>query len=144
MRCSSTSTPATGIDSEPVAMMMFLAPITSAPPSPSTVTSPLAEMRPLPLSQSILFFLNRNSMPAVLSLTTLFLLAIMVGRSSSTEPSLMPWPARLCLASSNFSELVSSALDGMQPTLRQVPPSVLRCSTQAVFRPSCAARMAAT
>ncbi len=39
---------------------------------------------------------------------------------------------------------VWSAFDGMQPTFRQVPPRVLRCSTQAVFMPSCAARMAAT
>ena len=47
-------------------------------------------------------------------------------------------------ASSYSSEAWSSALEGMQPTLRQVPPSVSRLSTQAVFRPSCAARIAAT
>jgi hypothetical protein len=39
---------------------------------------------------------------------------------------------------------VQQGLGGMQPTLRQVPPSVARPSAQAVFRPSCAARMAAT
>ena len=38
----------------------------------------------------------------------------------------------------------SSALEGMQPTFRQVPPSVSRPSTQATFRPSWAARMAQT
>src|SRR5688500_18979345 len=32
----------------------------------------------------------------------------------------------------------------MHPTLRQVPPSVSRLSTQAVFSPSCAPRIAAT
>ena len=47
-------------------------------------------------------------------------------------------------ASSYSSDAWSSALDGMQPTLRQVPPSVSRLSTQAVLRPSCAARIAAT
>ena len=43
-----------------------------------------------------------------------------------------------------YSDAWSIALDGMQPTLRQVPPSVSRLSAQAVLRPSCAARIAAT
>ena len=38
----------------------------------------------------------------------------------------------------------SSALVGMQPQFRQVPPSAGARSTTAVFSPSCAARMAAT
>ena len=52
-------------------------------------------------------------------------------------------------ACSYCSEDSSSALDGMQPTLRQVPPSagfpagLFHSSTQAVFRPSWAARIAA-
>ncbi len=50
-----------------------------------------------------------------------------------------PWPARW-----NSSEEYSSAFDGMQPILRQVPPKVARFSTTAVFSPSCAARMAQT
>ena len=37
-----------------------------------------------------------------------------------------------------------SALDGMQPMLRQVPPSVFIFSTTATFMPSCAARIAHT
>ena len=41
-------------------------------------------------------------------------------------------------------EACSSALDGMQPTLRQVPPKVASFSTTATFRPSCAARIAQT
>src|SRR5512139_433671 len=46
------------------------------------------------------------------------------------------------------SDEASSALDGMQPTLRQVPPSapspagVCHSSTHATFMPSCAARTA--
>jgi hypothetical protein len=38
----------------------------------------------------------------------------------------------------------SRAFEGMQPTLRQVPPCVARFSTTATFMPSCAARMAQT
>lgn len=38
----------------------------------------------------------------------------------------------------------SPTLEGMQPTLRHVPPSAPRPSTQATFMPSCAALMAAT
>ncbi len=41
------------------------------------------------------------------------------------------------------SEVRSSALVGMQPQLRQMPPMFSR-STTAVFMPSWAARMAAT
>ena len=56
----------------------------------------------------------------------------------------MPILPKLWPASSNSSEACSSAFDGMQPTLRQVPPNVLSFSTTAVFKPSCAARMAHT
>jgi len=38
----------------------------------------------------------------------------------------------------------SSAFVGMQPTSRHVPPSAFCFSTTATFRPSCAARIAAT
>jgi hypothetical protein len=41
-------------------------------------------------------------------------------------------------------EELSSALDGMQPTLTQVPPRVWSSSTQTTERPSWAARMEAT
>ena len=34
----------------------------------------------------------------------------------------MPRPAKSFLAASNISEACSRALDGMQPTFRQVPP----------------------
>ena len=37
----------------------------------------------------------------------------------------MPILAKECPASSNNSEACSSAFDGMQPMLRQVPPKVL-------------------
>ena len=58
---SSTSTPLSGDGSDPEAMMMFLAVCVSLP----TVTLPASGMEAQPLIQSILFFLNRNSMPLV-------------------------------------------------------------------------------
>ena len=55
----------------------------------------------------------------------------------------MPSSAKWFAAASYISEACSSALEGMQPTLRQVPPRVSRSSTQATVRPSWPARMAA-
>ncbi len=57
----STSAPGTFAASEPEAMMMCFASWMSSP----TLTLPASGMEPQPLSQSILFFLNRNSMPLV-------------------------------------------------------------------------------
>ena len=51
-----------GLASEPVAMTMFFALWISSP----TLTLPAAGIVPQPLSQVILFFLKRNSMPLVL------------------------------------------------------------------------------
>ncbi len=49
MRSSSTSTPGRGVDSEPVAIRMFLAARVSSPPALSaTLTSPALGMLPLP------------------------------------------------------------------------------------------------
>ena len=56
----------------------------------------------------------------------------------------MPIFAKFSCASWYISEACSSAFEGMQPTLRQVPPRVSRPSTQAVFSPSCAQRIAQT
>jgi hypothetical protein len=83
-------------------------------------------------------------MPLTLEATTSALRACIFARSSETWPTLTPWSASLWRASSKCSEDCSSALDGMQPMLRQVPPSVARFSTQATFMPSCAARIAQT
>src|SRR5258708_20054445 len=85
-------------------------------------------MRPIPLIQVILFFLNRNSTPLVRSPTTLSLRAIIAGRSSATPLSLTPWTPKECVASSNFSDDCSSAFDGIQPILRKGPPAFSRLS----------------
>ena len=55
----------------------------------------------------------------------------------------MPSSAKWLAAASYISEACSSAFDGMQPTFRQVPPSVAPFSTHATLRPSWPARMAA-
>ena len=112
-------------------MTMFLAASVRELPSASfTSTLPGAAMRASPTMASDLFFLSRNSTPLVSSPTTLVLCAIMPGRSSSTDV-LMPSLGRWFFASSNRWLVCSSALDGMQPILRQVPPKVPRLSMQA-------------
>ena len=83
-------------------------------------------------------------MPLTLAPTTSPFRACMRARSSETAPTLTPCSASLCVASWKCSEDCSSAFDGMQPTFRQVPPSVARFSTQATFMPSWAARIAQT
>ncbi len=90
-------------------------------------------MRPLPFSQVTLFFLNRNSTPLTLAVTTSPLRACIRARSSFTPSTTMPWSAKAWPAAWKFSDDCSSALDGMQPILRQVPPSVARFSTQATL-----------
>ena len=98
------------------------------------------------MSQSTLFFLNRNSIPPVSSLTASSRCAL---HRAEVELELVDLDAELGQrAVGGLLEIApsawSSAFDGMQPTLRQVPPSVSRLSAQAVFSPSCAARIAAT
>jgi hypothetical protein len=117
--------------------------VVSGPSAPLTVTLPGAAMRASPFSQSILFFLNRKATPLTLAVTVSSLCFIMRARSSFGS-TFTPNAWKPCPASSNISEACSSALEGMQPTLRQVPPSVSRFSTTATFSPSCAARMAQT
>ena len=76
------------------------------------------------LTQSTLFFLNRNSMPLVSASTDLVLLLHHLRRGRASASTSMPSSANSLPAASNSSEACSSALDGMQPTFRQVPPSV--------------------
>ena len=144
-RFSSISMPFSRAISEPVAMTMFLVSTVCALPSlPVTSTLPAPRILPLPLMTSILFFFIRNSTPLTLPSMPCCLKFIIDGRSSFGAETLTPILAKECPASSNISEACSSAFDGMQPTLRQVPPSVAFFSTTATFMPSCAARTAQT
>ena len=75
--------------------------------------------------------------------------ACILAMSSFTPETEMPCSSRWWPAFSYSSEDDSKALEGMQPTLRQVPPrasspfAFFQPSMQAVLSPSCAARTAA-
>ena len=62
----------------------------------------------------------------------------------TTYPTEMPCFAMVWFASWNRCEACNRAFEGMQPTLRQVPPNVPLPSTHVTFNPSCAPLMAAT
>ncbi len=89
-----------------------------------------------------MFFFIRNSTPLVSAVTESAFCFCICGRFSLGATS-MPISAKSLAATSNSSEACSSALEGMQPTFRQVPPSVPRFSTIATLSPSWPARMAA-
>ncbi len=88
-------------------------------------------------------------MPSLFCFTTVFLRASILVTSMASFSSVMPWSANAWPACSKCSDDCSSALDGMQPTLVQVPPgagpplSFFHSSTQATLKPSWAARIAA-
>ena len=114
--------PGSGVTDEPVAMTMFFARDAAVADLDRVGVSKLAR----PFSHSTLFFLNRNSMPCVRPFTASLRAACIVPRSSSTPSAFTPHLASVpSCASSNSSDAWSSALDGMQPTLRQVPPKRL-------------------
>ena len=144
MRVRSMSTPGTLRGVEPVATMISLASSVCFSPS-KTSTLPLPASRAVPLIQSILFFLKRNSMPRVRPLTTLSLRVWTWVMSIAGVPAGIVTPHSLAFWMT-FSACAcsSSAFVGMQPQMRQVPPSAFCFSTTATFIPSCAARIAAT
>mmetsp|Transcript_13818 Transcript_13818/g.37812 ORF Transcript_13818/g.37812 Transcript_13818/m.37812 type:complete len:286 (-) Transcript_13818:322-1179(-) len=146
MVSSSTSTPGKAAGSEPVARMTFLVLIVSVVPSSlATTTSPgLAVSEPQPFAYVTLFFLKSPSMPLVSPSTDFDFCSIILPTSMDTSPTEMPCLAIVWFASWNRCDAWRSALDGMHPTLRQVPPRVPRPSTQVTLRPSWAPLMAAT
>mmetsp|Transcript_3948 Transcript_3948/g.9227 ORF Transcript_3948/g.9227 Transcript_3948/m.9227 type:complete len:239 (+) Transcript_3948:682-1398(+) len=141
----STGAGGRGVGSDPVAMMTFFALRVAVPPSSRSATTVLEpSKRPLPLTYVTLFFLNRPSMPPVRPLTLFSLAFIIFFRSKLTLSTVMPCALKSCWAWCNMCEECKRDFEGMQPTLRQVPPREPRISTQAVFKPSCAALIAAT
>ena len=130
---------------EPVATTTFFAVKTCSVPSAArTATRSAARKEAAPVTTVTLRALASWATPATSLATTSSLRRRKEGRSRSTEPSLMPCSLAWCFAHTKCSLECSRALLGMQPTLRQVPPSVGRLSTRATFRPSCAARNAHT
>jgi hypothetical protein len=142
----STSTPGMPATSEPVAMTMFFASI-------SWVLAVVAGHRHLALAEhlagadeaSILFFFIRKATPSTFDFTTVASLCAII--AFEIELRLADLDAHLpavCSASANISEACSSALDGMQPIFRQVPPSVARFSTIGGLQAELRALMAQT
>ncbi len=125
-RSSSTVTPGSGAAREPVAITIALAVERLTAPSRRHLDRAGARNAGRPLSQSTLFFLNRNSTPLVSWSTDRPSAACMRARSSVRRRRRCRARRSRPCAASNISEACSSALDGMQPTLRQVPPSVSR------------------
>jgi hypothetical protein len=133
----SISMPGTLRGDEPVATMISFA-VSVAVVSPVTSIVPWPARRALPLIQSILFFLNRNSMPLVRPVTILFLRACTWPMSIvgvTFWPNEMPHSDASCATFSAWA-FSRSAFVGMHPHTRQVPPSWGARSTTAVLRPS--------
>jgi hypothetical protein len=104
---------------------------------------------PKPCSHVILFFLKRYSTPFVILVTIASLRDCIFAMSIFAPETMIPWGSRCSETFSYSSEDARSALEGMQPTLRQVPPSAsspfafFQPSMHAVLKPSWAARTAA-
>ncbi len=97
---------------------------------------------PQPSISVILFFFIRKWTPLTMPAET-WRLRLWVGpKDMLTSPS-MPNLSFSCASTCASSAFLSSALDGMQPTLRQTPPQYFS-STTATDLPSWAARIAAT
>ena len=80
--------------------------------------------------------------PPVSRVTTLSFQPRRASRSIVGAANDRPWPAISLVSAITFAAC-SSALEGMQPTLRQTPPSGPRESTITTFLPRSAARNAA-
>ena len=145
MRFSSMSMPLRRATSEPVAMTIALvSSICVLPSAAFTSTLPGAAMRPTPLKTFDLVLLEQEGDALDVAVDALVLELhhggkIELGRA---DPDAHLGERVAGLVKS--SEACSSAFEGMQPILRQVPPKVLSFSTTATFMPSCAARMAQT
>ena len=137
-RFPSKVTPGIGVLLAPTAMMTWSAvtvlPFTSTWCGPSSLAVPTSLLTPCLLNSDPMPLDSLSAMPR--------LRPMIVGKSSLKLSNDTPWAAasvrifRMKLPSS------SSALVGMQPQFRQVPPRFSR-STQSTFFFSCPARMAA-
>ncbi len=127
----------------PVATMMFFAASSVFLPSSAvTVRPPFAVSTPLPMCTAILFFFIRCVTPLVELLGDA---ARALDHCHQVGGDLLRGEAIVLGMLHIVEDLAerSSALVGMHPQLRQMPPSNSR-STIAVLSPSCAPRIAAT
>ena len=124
MRGSSFGMKGSFTASEPAAMTARAKPIVVVPPAArSTSTWCASRKRPEPVTTVTLRILAICARPPVSLPTTLFLCATSLPRSMRGAPKSTP-TAPKCATSSSTAATCSSAFDGMQPTLRQTPPSV--------------------
>src|SRR5687767_4968326 len=100
----------------------------------STVCASTRRARPCSTGVT-LYFLNSPSIPLAFFATTPRLCSWALATSSFTSPATTPKLSDLRRVSSS-SALCSSALVGMQPRCRQVPPSLGSFSTTATLSPS--------
>ena len=129
--------------SEPAAMMHCSKRIFSVLPSAraTSMTCGLANL-PVPCTTSTLRCFASTDRPPTSLLTTLFFQSSSLGSSIFGAPNSTPC-ARISPTSSMTLAACSSAFEGMQPTLRQTPPSMGQRSTSVTLRPRSAARNAA-
>ena len=140
-----TTSPSTGrfsscLDLAPVATITLL--VESDLSASLTATEFLLSRTPVPSMYSTLFFFRRKATPLVSFSTTCRLRSIALPKSGWISLTVIPKSAAL-LNKLRTSAFLSNALLGMQPQLRQTPPTS-SFSTNAVFRPSWPARIAAT
>jgi hypothetical protein len=142
-RSPSSLNPGGRVAAAPVAMMMWSALSSAAPPSFRATTIVCAPVSfAVPRTISTWRPWSRVLTPPVICFTTFCLRSISQSQLIRGSPTSIP---------NSFARLICSkrcpvpiqALVGMHPQLRQVPPSS-SFSTTAVLRPSWAARMAAT
>ncbi len=116
----------TRIFSPPRSTSMAFGPTNAAVPASTSTPLPFSSIPTPPTSFFTTSFLNWRSL----------------ARSTLGASTRMPRSAAPRISSTRFAAAMR-AFDGMQPQLRQTPPSA-PFSTSAVFFPSCASRMAAT
>ena len=112
--------------SEPAAMMARVKPIVVVPPAARSTTTWLASLkRPLPVTTVTLRIFAICARPPVSLPTTLFLCATSLARIDRAARRSRRRAAPKCATSSITAATCSIAFDGMQPTFRQTPPSVV-------------------
>ena len=124
--------------SEPAATMQCSKPTTVSPTA--IVFGPVNA--PLPRTTCTLRCFASDSRPPVSFPTTPFFHSRTLSMSTCGSPNEIPASPSSCASVSTFATC-SSALDGMQPTFRQTPPSVSPRSISATDSPRSAARNAA-
>ena len=142
-RGSSCGTNGSVTGSEPAAMMAWSKLTVLVEPSGPATSTMFGEVNlPVPTSVETLRCLASPVSPPVSRLTTPSFQPRSASRSMVGAPKVSPWPD-ISLVSAITLAACSSALDGMQPTFRQTPPSGPRPSIMMTCLPRSAARNAA-